>query len=140
MKEILIKPIGIIETPFKEPEDFKVPPFHPDSPYNNPNVTGILHIDEEYVEGIKDIEANSYAMILFHFHMSPGYTITTRTHGTDKKVGVFSTRSPHRPNGIGSSIIKIISIDGNEIVFSGVDTLNGTPLLDIKPYSKNVDK
>lgn len=136
-KEIIMKPIGVIETPFKTREDLNIPPFKPEAPCHDPGVTGIVHIFEEYCEGAANIEPGSYAMLVFHFHRSEGYKMITESPRCDGPVGVFSTRSPHRPNGIGVSIVQIISVDGCDLKFWGVDMLDGTPLLDIKPYQKD---
>lgn len=133
-EEIIIRPIGKIETPFKTREDLNIPPYKPEAPYHDPKVTGTVHIYEEYLEGIANIEPGSYAMLVFYFDKSDGYKLTTKSHRSNKTVGVFSTRSPYRPNGIGISIVQFINIDGCNLTFRGVDMLDGTPLLDIKPY------
>lgn len=133
-EEIIIKAIGIIETPFKSSKDLKIPPYRAEAPYNDPNITGVIHIFEEYGEGIKDIKAGSSAMVIFHFNRSEGYKLVNDSPSFEEPVGVFSTRSPNRPNGIGVTIVNLISISGSKITFQGVDMLDGTPLLDIKPY------
>lgn len=139
-KDIIIKPIGIIETPFKTREDLNIPPYKAEAPYNDPNVLGIAHVYKEYCEGIRDIKAASSAMLIFHFNQSYGYTLITKSPSFQEPVGVFSTRSPNRPNGIGVTIVKLISIENCKITFQGVDMLDGTPLLDIKPYKDKTPK
>lgn len=134
IKEIVIKPIGKIETPFKSKEDLKIPPFKPEAPYHDPKVTGTLHIFDEYLEGIADIKPNSKAILIFYFDRAEGYDLTSNPSHFHKPRGVFSTRSPRRPNGLGISVVEFISIEGSKITFTGVDMLDGTPLLDIKPY------
>ncbi len=131
--EIIFRPIGWIETRYKTVEDLNIPSHKKDAPYNNPDITGIVHLHNEYCEGIRDIKAGASAMLIFHFNQSKGYVLITSSPSFEKPVGVFSTRSPNRPNGIGVSIVKIISVAESEIVFQGVDMLDGTPLLDIKP-------
>lgn len=133
-KEIIIKPIGRIETQFKTREDLKIPPYKAEAPYNDPNITGVVHVFEEYREGIRDIKPGSSVMLIFHFNKSEGYKLVTDSPSFEQPVGVFSTRSPNRPNGIGVTIVNLISISGSKLVFQGVDMLDGTPLLDIKPY------
>lgn len=135
-KEIVMKPIGVIETPFKTREDLNIPPFKPEAPCHDSSITGVVHVFEEYCEGLANIEPGSYAMLIFYFHRSEGYKMTTKSPRFEEPVGVFSTRSPHRPNGIGVSIVQIIDVDGCNLKFWGVDMLDGTPLLDIKPYNK----
>ena len=134
--EIIMRPIGLIKTPFASSEDLRLPPCHPEAPYFDPEITGVIEIDQEFCDGIKDIEPGSYGMLLFHFDRSKSYKLITRSHGQNRdNVGVFSTRSPNRPNGIGTTIVKFLKIDGCRIEFQGVDMLDNTPLLDIKPYS-----
>ncbi len=134
-EEIIMRPIGRIETPFKTRDSLNIPPYMPEAPCHNPDVTGIVHIFDEYREGIADIEPGSYAMLVFHFDRSEGYDLTTESPRFDVPVGVFSTRSPNRPNGIGVSVVQFTAIDGGNLTFWGVDMLNDTPLLDIKPYN-----
>lgn len=133
--EIEMRPIGYIKTPFKNHRDLNIPPFKPESPYHDPKVHGVLCLGEEYCQGIADIKPDSYSMILFHFNQSEGYHLTSHSAHSGDEVGVFSTRSPNRPNGIGVSIVKVLTVEGCEITFQGVDMLDGTPLLDIKPYT-----
>lgn len=134
--EIMMQPIGVIRTPFKTREDLRLPPCHPDAPYHDPTVRGSIEVFPEFCDGIKDIEPGSYGMLLFHFDQSTSYKLITHSHGQNRdNVGVFSTRSPNRPNGIGSSIVKFLKVEGCTITFQGVDMLDGTPLLDIKPNS-----
>ena len=136
--KIIIKPIGRIETQYKTREDLKIPPYREEAPYNDPKITGRVHIYKEYREGIKDIKAGSSAMLIFHFNQSEGYKVISDSPSFKKPVGVFSTRSPNRPNGIGVSIVKIISLSESGFVFQGVDMLDGSPLLDIKPYGNKL--
>ena len=133
--EITMKPIGTIQTPFKDRQALNIPPFRREAPYHDPNMRGVLHVHEEYREGIADIEPGTYGLVVFYFDRSDGYTLTTRSARDDRQKGVFSTRSPNRPNGIGVSIVKFLAVNGCEIEFLGVDMLDGTPLLDIKPYT-----
>lgn len=133
-KEITFKYIGRIKTPFKTREELKFPPFMKEAPYHDPNIHGVLQLDEEFKEGIRDLKPGSSAMVLFHFDRSDGYSLITNSPSFDGPVGVFSTRSPNRPNGIGVTIINIISVSDREILFQGVDMLDDTPLLDIKPF------
>lgn len=135
---ISMKLIGRIETPFKTREDLKVPPFDPRAPYHDPDIIGTVRLFEEYAQGAADIKPGAYAMLIFYFDRSQGYNLTTRSPRYEEPVGVFSTRSPNRPNGIGLSIVQFLSIDGCILTFRGVDMLDGTPLLDIKPYSGEI--
>lgn len=131
--KITMSPIGYIKSPFKDIKEI------PRQSIYAENKKAIIEILPEYKEGIKDIEEGSYGVILFYFHKSEGYTLRTISHKNWKSQSVFSTRSPNRPNGIGMSIVKFTKIDNNKIEFQGVDMLDGTPVLDIKPYSAELN-
>ena len=100
------------------------------------DVEGDLVIDESYLEGLRDIQPGQRIYVIFQFHKSPRFApqyMRIKPPIRDKKVGVFSTHSPFRPNPIGLSLLEVIGVDGNIIHVRGVDMLNGTPVLDIKP-------
>lgn len=128
MNDIIIKPIGYIKSPFKKVEDIP-----PQSIYANEK-TAVIELLEEYKEGFKDLENFSYIVVQFYFHQSKGYDLHTLTPWSEERKGVFSTRSPRRPNPIGISIVKLKKIDGCKIEIQGVDMLDKTPIVDIKPY------
>jgi tRNA-Thr(GGU) m(6)t(6)A37 methyltransferase TsaA len=121
-----MKPIGFVSTDAKEiPRNWRVS-----------DVEGTLTIDESYLEGLRDIKAGQRIYVIFHFHKSPGVTpqyvrITPPIY--NRKVGVFNTHSPLRPNPIGLSLLEVMGIEGNVIQVKGIDMLDGTPILDIKP-------
>jgi tRNA-Thr(GGU) m(6)t(6)A37 methyltransferase TsaA len=93
----------------------------------------------EYAEGLKDLDGFSHIYLLYHFHLSRKAELLQKPFMDDRKRGVFAIRSPSRPNPIGLSIVNLIGIEGNIITFRGVDILDGTPLLDIKPYVPDFD-
>ncbi|SHN69870.1 tRNA (N6-threonylcarbamoyladenosine(37)-N6)-methyltransferase TrmO [Desulfitobacterium chlororespirans] len=126
--EILMKPIGYIRSPYKEKGDA------PRQSTLSGETMAVIEVLEEYQEGIADIQAGGYGAILFYFHKSPGYKLTTLSRRNNQVMGVFSTRSPNRPNGIGLSIVRFRKREGNRLFFEGVDMLDNTPVLDIKPY------
>ncbi len=99
---------------------------------------GTLHIDPEYQEGLKDIAPGQQIVVLFHFHKSPPFDssmlIQTPPHRKGERVGVFSICSPRRPNPIGLSVLEVLQVQGSTIRVKGVDTFDGTPILDIKPF------
>ena len=100
------------------------------------DVKGKLVIDEAYVGGLGDIKPGQRIYVIFHFHKSPGFTsqfMRIRPPIREKEVGVFSTHSPFRPNPIGLSLLEVLGIEGNIIQVKGLDMLDGTPILDIKP-------
>lgn len=132
-KPITIKPIGVINTPYKEPKGMPI-----QGKFKR-GVTGTARVFPEYKEGLKDIKGFSHVILIYHFNRSKEEKLTGRPFLEDTEHGIFAIRSPHRPNHIGFSIVKIKSVKGNTITFTEVDILDGTPLLDIKPYVKHFD-
>ena len=133
MEEIVIKPIGIIHSPYRESRNIPI-----QGTFES-NVEAWLELKEEYAGGLKDLGEFSHAIIIYYFHRSEREEITGRPFLEDTPHGIFAIRSPHRPNHIGFSIIKIKSIKANKLYFTEVDVLDETPLLDIKPYVKYFD-
>ena len=125
---ISITPIGTIQTPF---DDLKGMPIQPSGAAK---IQGTIVIDKEYEQGLNDLEGFSHIILLYHFHQSKGYSLIVKPFMDDHKRGLFSTRAPRRPNPIGLSIVRLIKIKGNRLTIEGIDVLNGTPLIDIKPY------
>ena len=124
---IELRPIGVVRT------DAKEVPRH----WSVSDVEGTLVVDEEYSEGLRDIRAGQHIVVIFHFHRSPGFSPellrqTSGQHG--RETGVFSICSPVRPNPIGMSIVEVLGTQGVSIDVRGLDTLNETPILDIKPH------
>ena len=104
------------------------------------DVEGTLVIDEKYREGLKDIQAGQRIVVIFHFHRSPAFTpefLTQAPPHRNEPRGVFSICSPIRPNPIGMSVLEVLGIDGTQIHVKRVDMLDGTPILDIKPYTED---
>lgn len=130
--EIILKPIGYIRSPYTEKAAI------PKQSILSFGMSAVIEMLEEYTEGIADIKEGEYGIILFYFHKSDGYKLTTLSHRTNQIMGVFSTRSPYRPNGIGMSVVRFTQKEGNHLKFEGVDMLDGTPVLDIKPYNREL--
>lgn len=99
---------------------------------------GVLDIEPQYREGLKDIQAGQRIVVIFLFHKSPpfdeSFLVQTPPHRQGERVGVFSICSPRRPNPIGLSVFEVLGVEGTRIRVKGLDTLDGTPILDIKPY------
>jgi len=133
MDQIIMHPIGIIRSPYKESRDIPIQGTFKDKP------EAWLELKDEYVNGLKDLDTFSHAIIIYYFHRSHREEIEGKPFLEQNKHGIFAIRSPHRPNHIGFSIIKIKSIKANKVYFTEVDVLDGTPLLDIKPYVKYFD-
>ena len=104
------------------------------------DVEGTLVIDKKYLEGLRDIQAGQHIVVIFQFHQSPKfsreYLRQIPRRGTEKK-GVFSICSPVRPNPIGISVLEVLKVKDNILHVKGMDMLNGTPILDIKPHIKD---
>ena len=133
MNIIKYKPIGIIHSPFKEPKGTPI------QPKSARNIKGTVELFPDYVEGLKDIEKFSHIILIYHFHLSKKVKLTAIPFMDDEKRGVFAMRGPSRPNPIGISTVRLINIKGNILYIQDVDIVDGTPLLDIKPYVPEFD-
>jgi tRNA-Thr(GGU) m(6)t(6)A37 methyltransferase TsaA len=136
--EIKLKPIGIIHSPFKKKEDIESKKYADSRGFDS--IQGELEIFKEYEEGLKDTEGFSHLVVIFAFHKSERYKLHTKPLLEDTLRGVFSTRSPNRPNPIGMTVVNVIERKGNRLKVSGVDMMEGTPILDIKPYTSRDKK
>ena len=133
MNEIRYKPIGIIHSPFREPSGTPI------QPAGARDIESTVEIASEYVKGLEDIEGFSHVILIYHFHLSRGYLLKVKPYMDEKSRGVFATRAPSRPNPIGISIVRLVKVDGNVLYIRDVDIVDGTPLLDIKPYVPEFD-
>ena len=132
-KKITMSPIGIIHSPYKQIKDMPI------QGKFKPGVKAWIELKQEYSAGLKDLDGFSHAIIIYHFHKSEKTEIESKPFLEDNKHGIFAIRSPHRPNHIGLSVVKIEKIEDSKLHFSEVDVLDGTPVLDIKPYVKHFD-
>ena len=132
--EIILKPIGVIRTPYTEPKDIPIQGIF------KSQVEGCAKLKPEFTPGLKDLDGFSHAILLYFFHRSTQEQLEGKPFLEPVHHGIFAIRSPHRPNHLGLSIVKIKSIQDNKLFFTEVDMLDGTPLLDIKPYSKHFDQ
>ncbi len=128
MDSIVFAPIGLIRSPFKTLEGMPI------QPSGARDVCGEVHVLEELAEGLQDLEGFSHIHLYYHFHKNTGYNLLVKPFMDTVQRGLFSTRAPRRPNMIGTSIVRLESIEGNVLHVRGVDILDQTPLLDIKPY------
>ena len=136
--EIKFKPIGIVHSPFKKKEDINTHRFA--HPAGFDSIEGELEIFKEYEAALKDTEGFSHLIVIFAFHQSEGYRLHTIPFLDDRLRGLFSTRSPHRPNPIGLTVVKVMERKGNILRVQGIDMVEGTPILDIKPYTPRDQK
>jgi tRNA-Thr(GGU) m(6)t(6)A37 methyltransferase TsaA len=133
MKEITYRQIGIIHSPFKDPKGTPI------QPEGARGIDGKVEVFQELAEGLEDIEGFSHIILIYHFHLSRGSSLLERPFMDDVEHGVFSMRGPSRPNPIGISVVRLIKKEGNILHVKDVDIVNGTPLLDIKPYVPEFD-
>lgn len=137
--EFKLKPIGVVHSPFKKNED--IPREKCASVDGFADIEGEIEIFKEYEAGLKDTDGFSHLVVIFVFHKSQGYKLLTKPILDTRLRGVFSTRSPHRPNPSGMTVVKVIGRKGNILRVAGVDMIEGTPILDIKPYtSRDIKK
>jgi len=132
-KEIKLKPIGIIRTPYKDPKGMPIQGTFDKS------ITGKIELFPEYVQGLKDVEGFSHLILIYYFNKAKEEKLVGKPFLEDTPHGIFSIRSPMRPNHIGFSIVKLEKVEENKITFSEFDILDNTPLLDIKPYISHFD-
>ena len=123
------RPIGIIHTPFTDPVGMPIQPRFAQG------AKGTIEIFEKYVEGLADVAGFSHLHLLYAFHRSEGYALTVKPFLDDQPRGLFATRAPRRPNPIGLSVVRLLGVDGATLTIEDVDVLDGTPLLDIKPFN-----
>jgi len=128
-----MNPIGAIFSPFEKLENMPI------QPKGALNTFGKVIINMEYVDGLQDLGGFSHVYLIYNFHRSDRTELNVTPFMDNQERGVFSTRSPLRPTKIGISITEIVSIDKNIITVKGIDILNATPLLDIKPYIPQFD-
>jgi tRNA-Thr(GGU) m(6)t(6)A37 methyltransferase TsaA len=133
MGTITYNPIGIIHSPFK---DIKGMPIQPGGAKG---IAGTIEIKPEYVDGLQDIEGFSHIILIYHFHLSKGYSLKVKPFLDETLRGVFATRAPRRPNPIGISVVKLVRLEGTILHIEDIDIVDGTPLLDIKPYVPEFD-
>ena len=133
MDNIELKPIGIIHSPYTNRKRMPIQPSFSCE-------TGEVEVFSEYEPGLKDIEGFSHIILLYHFNKSEGYNLHVTPYLDENLRGVFATRAPLRPNPIELSILKLIERNSNILKVGGIDILDKTPLLDIKPYVPEFDR
>ena len=129
---IEMHPIGIIHSPFNDPNQTPIQSARSDA-------RGRVEIYKNYEAGLQDLEEFSHIYLLYLFHRSQGYSLLVKPFLDDQVHGLFTTRYPKRPNPIGISIVRLLERQSNMLEIEGVDVLDGTPLLDIKPYFPDFD-
>jgi len=130
----IMKKIGTIHTPFTTLQDMPI------QPGGAKETVGTIKLEEHYREGLADLDGFSHIYILYEFHMAKRTALKVTPFMDTAERGVFATRSPLRPNHIGLSIVRLKKIGGSVLTVQGIDVLDGTPLLDIKPYIAPFDE
>lgn len=129
-----IKAIGTIHSPFTHLKGMPI------QPPGASDVKGTIEVFEEYADGLLDLDGFSHIILLYHFHRSKGFKLRVVPFLDTAERGVFATRAPKRPNPIGLSIVRLERIEGRILHIDGVDILDGTPVIDIKPYVPDFDQ
>jgi len=134
--QINLKQIATIKSPFCELKNMPVQPCGARDTY------ATIEFKEEFCEGLKDLNGFSHVYLIYYFHKVDEHKLSVIPFNdkTNTQRGVFSTRTPMHPNSIGLSVVELIGVEGNIVTIKGVDIVDGTPLLDIKPYIENFDK
>jgi tRNA-Thr(GGU) m(6)t(6)A37 methyltransferase TsaA len=130
--EFTMQCIGVIHSPFTEKDQTPIQAVRSQA-------IGRVEVYPEFADGLKDLEELSHIYLLYIFHKSSGYSLQVKPFLDDREHGIFATRYPYRPNPIGLSTVRLVTRQGHFLIIEGVDVLNGTPLLDIKPYVPDFD-
>jgi tRNA (adenine37-N6)-methyltransferase len=133
MEPIIINPIGIIHTPHTDVNNMPIQPIAAEG------ILGFIELLPEYAPGLKDLEGFSHITLIYHLHKIDGYALEVIPFMDNQLRGIFSCKAPKRPNAIGISTVKLLGIDGNIIHIEQVDMLDGSPLMDIKPFYPRYD-
>ncbi len=133
MNQIIYQPIGTIHSPFTDLKDMPI------QPSAARGVEGQVILAEEYVPALSDLDGFSHIYLLYHLHLSKNYDLKVVPFLDDKPRGLFATRAPRRPNPIGLSVVWLLAIKGNILEIADLDIIDGTPLLDIKPYVAEIE-
>lgn len=128
MATIELRPIGIIHTPFKQPKGTPI------QPKRSGGAEGTIEVYPEFEAGLADLDGFSHITIIYYLHLSKGFELSVVPYLDTHKRGLFATRAPRRPNPLGISTVRLEKVDGCILHIKDVDMIDGTPLLDIKPY------
>lgn len=131
--QIVLRPIGVIRSPFKTLSDMPI------QPLGEASASGKIFVDPAFEEGLKDLEGFSHVILIYHLHKVTKTELTLVPFLDSSPRGVFATRAPTRPNPIGLSVVALEKIEGATLHVTDLDVLDGTPLLDLKPYVPEFD-
>lgn len=131
--DITYKPIGLIRSPFTDVTSMPI------QPASDGSQSGTIEIYAPFVEGLKDLDGFSHLILIYHLHEAKSGSLTVTPFLDSVPHGVFATRAPTRPNPIGLSVVRLVGIEGSILYVEDLDILDGTPLLDLKPYVPQFD-
>jgi tRNA-Thr(GGU) m(6)t(6)A37 methyltransferase TsaA len=134
MSEVVYKPIGVVHSPFKTPKDVPI------QSAAAKGIIGSVEVAREYAEGLRDVEGFSHLILVYHCHLAQKYSLLVKPFMDERLHGVFATRAPSRPNPVGTSIVRLTKKEKNILHIQDVDIIDGTPLLDIKPFVPHFDQ
>jgi tRNA-Thr(GGU) m(6)t(6)A37 methyltransferase TsaA len=126
-------PVGVVRSPFRDPKDIPPPAFAPAGFIAR--IRGQIVVKPKFAPALQGLDRFSHIIVLFAFHRASAARLKTVPPGQTRPRGVFATRSPRRPNPIGMSVVRLLSMAGNVLEVAGLDMVDGTPVLDIKPYT-----
>ncbi len=127
------QPIGLILSPYKELSKIPIQPVFCEG------IEGKVILNPRYVDGLKDLDGFTHIYLFYYFNRSQKTCLRVKPYISDEEHGIFATRAPHRPNKLGMSLVRLVRVEDNIIYVSDIDILDGTPLLDIKPYIQRFD-
>ena len=133
MNKITYQPIGLVHSPFKEPKGTPI------QASGAKGIRGEIEVFKEYSAGLKDIDGFSHIILIYHLHLIKNTKLEVKPFLDKETHGIFATRAPGRPNSIGISVVQLVGIDQNILTVEDFDIIDGTPILDIKPYISEFD-
>jgi tRNA-Thr(GGU) m(6)t(6)A37 methyltransferase TsaA len=131
---IIYKPIGVIHSEHLVAEQTPIQPVYA------AKCKGSAEVFAEYAAGLSDLQGFSHLFLIYHFHKAGPARLLVKPYLQDTERGVFATRAPCRPNAVGLSVVELVRIEGTTLYLEGMDMLDGTPLLDIKPFISRFDR
>ncbi len=132
-RKICYEPIGFVRSARKDPAGMPVQPIYAKG------YKGVVEVKPELIEGLRYLEDFSHIFLIAHMHLKKEKKLTVVPHFHDREKGIFATRAPARPNPIGLSLVRLEKIEGHRLYVDELDLVDGTPILDIKPFTKGLD-
>lgn len=133
MNDITMTPIGVIRSPHRTPAEAPIQPVFAHG------AVGRVELRPEFADGLRDLNGFSHVVLVYFMHLSEGYSLSVKPYLDDQERGLFATRAPRRPNPIGLSVVRLERIEGSVLHILDIDAVDGSPLLDLKPYVEFLD-